>query len=75
MKQSVCAAQVDECAEIGDILDHALNGLAYLDALEELLLHRCLLRYEKLLAVADDASSSRIELGDHELDLLSGVLA
>ena len=74
MKQSVCSAEIYECTEIGDILDLAFDNIADLDLLEELSHSLFLLRYEQLLAIADDASLLGIEFGDNELDLLILVL-
>ena len=37
VKQAVHAVEVDEHAEVGDVLDHALNLVARIDGLEELL--------------------------------------
>ena len=36
MEQSVYATQVNKCAVIGEVLDHALNGLAFLQVLQQL---------------------------------------
>ena len=38
MKQSICSAEVDECTKIGNVLYHALYGIAYMDPLEQLFL-------------------------------------
>ena len=43
MKQSVCSAQIDECTEIGYILNSTFNYIANMDSLEELFLHLCFL--------------------------------
>ena len=58
VKQTICSAQVDECTKIGNVLYNALYHIAYMDALEELFLHLCLLSNKKLLAVTDDSSSA-----------------
>ncbi len=73
MKQTVSSAQIDECTEIGYVLNSSLYHIAYMDALEESFLHLSLLSNDKLLAVTDDSSSSRIELCDNELDLLTSI--
>ena len=54
MKQSICSAEVDECTEIGNVLNNTLYGIAYMDPLEQLFLHAQLSCYKKLLAVTDD---------------------
>ena len=74
MKQSVSSAQIDECTEIGYILNSSLNYIANMDSLEESFLHLGFFSNQKLLAVTDDSSSSRIELADNELDLLTSIL-
>ena len=73
VKQTVRAAKVDERAEIGHILNGAFYGVAYMDALEQFFLHRCLPRDHKLLSVADHSALSRVKLGNDKLDLLTGV--
>src|SRR5699024_4279462 len=70
MKQSVCAAQIDKCAEIGYVLDNTLYCVSHSDACKQLFLHFLLLFYNQLFSVADDSSSSRIELSDHKFDFL-----
>ena len=49
-------------------------GIASVDALEELFLHLSLLSNHKLLSVADDSSSLRVELSDNEIDILTCIL-
>ena len=73
MKQAVSAAQVYECTEIGNVLNSTLYGVTCMDALEELFLKLSLLSNHKLLSVADDSSSSRIELCDNEFDLFISI--
>ncbi len=73
MKQTVRSAEINECTEISDILNSSLDNIAHVNSGEELLLGFLLLGYNKLLAVADDSSSSRIELDDHEFNLLIHV--
>ena len=74
MEKSICAAQIDERAKICHILDNALDTVADMNPLEQLLLQFLLALDKKLLAVTDDAASARIELCDNELDLLILVL-
>ena len=75
VEQSVCAAKVDECAEICDILDGTLDCIAGVDGLEELALHFLTFCNEKLLAITNISAPVRIVLGDYELDVLSEILA
>ena len=73
MKQAVSAAQVYECTEVGNVLNSTLYGVTCMDALEELFLKLSLLSNHKLLSVADDSSSLRVELSDNEIDILTCV--
>lgn len=70
MKQSVSSAQIDECAEIGNILNSSLYNIANCDACEQFFLQFLLLSNDELFAVTDDASSSRVELGNNEFNFL-----
>ena len=74
MQQAVRAAQVNECAEVGHILHGSLHSIAGLNSCKQLFLHLGLLGHQKLLSVADDPSSLRIEFRDHKLDLLPRIL-
>src|SRR5699024_11973543 len=74
VEQAVRAAKIDERAEIGYVLHHALDSLADSDPLKQSLLHLSFSRKDELLAVADHSSSLGIELGDYKFDLLSRVL-
>ena len=75
MKQSVSAAQINECTEICNILNNTVYSIANMDALHKLLLFLSLLSNKKLFAVTNDAASSWIELCDNEFDLLISVFA
>ena len=70
MKQSVSSAQIDECAEIGNIFNSSLYNIANCDACEQFFLQFLLLSNDELFAVTDDASSSRVELGNNEFNFL-----
>ena len=74
VKQTICSAKIYESTEISDVLNGSFYYIANLKVLEQL--RSCLfsLCSEKLLAIADVTTSSRIVLGDHELDLLSEIL-
>src|SRR5208282_1454728 len=65
-QQSVDPSQVDECSEVGDVLDRALADLADLDLLEELLL---------LLFAGDldQFAAALVNLQDHALDVLIDI--
>ena len=74
VQQAVDAAQVDEGAELGDVLDHALADLADLDLVEELLLHILPLILEQLAAADDDVAAGLVDLEDLALDGLADVV-
>ena len=73
VKQAVEAVEVDERAEVGDVLDHALDRAALLDAAEELC---ALLRpfgFNELAAGEDDVLALLVELDDLALEGLALV--
>ena len=73
VEQAVEAVQVDEGAEIGDVLDRALDRAALLDRAEEL---RALLRalgLDQLAAGEDDVLALLVELDDLALEGLALV--
>ena len=74
MKQTVCAAKVDKCSEVRNILHNALYPVSNLNPLEQRFLHFSLSGHHQLLAVADNSSSSGIEFRDHEINLLTRIL-
>ena len=74
-KQAVDAAQVDEGAELGDVLDDALADLARLDLGEQLLLHLLALVLDQLAAADDDVAAGLVDLEDLALDGLADVVA
>ena len=74
VKQTVCTAQIDECTEIGYILNNAVNNIAFVNSLEELFLNLSLLSCDQLSAVTDVSSSLRIVLADNEFNLLTCIL-
>ena len=75
MEKPVYASKIDERAKICHILHSTLHSIAPIELLEELSLPLRPLCYKQLPSVADDAVPSRIELADHEFDLLSLVFA
>ena len=57
VQQAVDAAQIDEGAELGDVLDHALADLPRLDLGEQFLLHLVALVLEQPAARDDDVAA------------------
>ena len=74
VQQAVDAAEVDERAEVGDVLDGALADLPDLDLLEELLLLLLAGDLDELAAADDDVAPALVDLEDHALDLLIDVV-
>ena len=74
MKQTICAAQIYECTEIGNVLYNAFYNVTFMDSCEQCSLLFCLLGNNQLLAIADISSSLRIVLADNEFDLLICIL-
>ncbi len=73
-KQAVDAAQVDERAEVGDVLDGPLANLADGDFLEQLLLLVLARDLDQLAPADHDVAAAFIDLEDHALDLLIDVV-
>ena len=73
MKQTVCSAQINECTEISHILHNTLNHIADCNAFKQRFLQFRFSGYQKLFAVTDNSSSSRIELGNYKLDFLARI--
>jgi hypothetical protein len=71
MKEAVDAAEVHERAEVGDVLDRALAGLAFLDLLHQLALQALALLLDQLAARDDDVHPGLVDLDDLGLDLLA----
>ena len=74
VQQAVDAAEVDERAVVGEVLDHALEDRALLEVLEGLLLHLLALLLEEDAAGQHDVAALLVELDDLELELLGDVL-
>ncbi len=74
VQEAVDAAQIDEGAELGDVLDDALADLADLDLAEELLLHLLALVLQQLAAADDDVAAGLVDLEDLALDRLVDVI-
>ena len=70
MEESVHAAEVDERAEIGDVLDFALTELADLHFLQELSAHILAGFFEEFAAGNDDVVAFLVDLEDLEIVFL-----
>ena len=71
MKQAVYAAQIDKGTEISNIFNGSLDNITDSDLFKQLFLKLCLSRCNELLPVTDNTASSRVELSDYKLDVLS----
>ena len=75
VQQAVDAAQVDERAEVGDVLDHALAELADFELGEQLLLLFGPLLLDQRPAADDDVPPRFVDLQHHALDGAADVVA
>src|SRR5690606_37316817 len=75
VQQAVHAAEVDERAEVGDVLDHALDVLADFDVGERLLLELLALLLDELAAGDDDVAALFVDLEDDRLDAAADPVA
>ncbi len=75
MEQAVDAAEVDERAEVGDVLHDALADLTLLEFAEQLALHFRTLIFDQLAARHDDVPALLVDLQDHAADFLADVVA
>jgi hypothetical protein len=74
VKQSVHAAKIDECTEVGDVLHDALADLILLEVLHELVALARSLLLQDHAARDDDIASALVELDDLELERLAEKL-
>src|SRR6476620_4769474 len=74
MQQAVDATQVDECTEVGDVLDDALPHLILLELLHQLLALAGTLVLEDHSTRDDDVAATLVQLDDLELELLTQQL-
>ena len=74
VQQTVDATQIDEGAEVGDVLDHALADLALLQLLDDLDPHLLPLLLEHGAARDDDVAAGLVELDDLEGEFLADEL-
>ena len=70
VQQAVDAAEVDERAVVGDVLDHAAQHLAFGQRLERLLLLLGVLFFEQDLAREHDVAALLVDLDDAHPELL-----
>ena len=75
VQQAVNAAQVNERAEVGDVLDHAAADFAALDGGEQVLLHLVALFFEQLAAREDDIAAFFVNLDDLAFQFLADPFA
>src|SRR5262249_50874029 len=71
VEEAVDTAEVDECTVLGEVLDDALDDLAFLQALERRLLEGSALLLEEHAARQHDVAALLVELDDLELEVLS----
>src|SRR5262249_32969736 len=75
VQQAVDAAEIDEGAEVGDVLYRALDKLADLKGRHQLLLGLAAILLDELAAADDDVSPLRINLENDCFDRLAEILA
>ena len=73
VEQAVHAIEVHERTEVGDVLDHAVDLVAGLDAVEELLALFGALGFDDFAAGKDDVLALVVDLDDLELVDLADV--
>src|SRR5712672_2183363 len=71
VEQAVDAAQVDERAVVGDVLDDALEDLALAERLERVLLLLGVFLFEERLARQDDIAALLVDLDDPHAQFLT----
>src|SRR5207253_10985038 len=74
VEQAVHAAEIDERAEVGDVLDDALPHLILFELLHQLLALAGALALEDHSARDDDVAAALVQLDDLELELLAEQL-
>ena len=74
VEQAVDAAEIDECTEVGDVLDDALPHLILLELLHQLLALARPLVLEDHATRDDDVAAALVQLDDLELELLAEQL-
>src|SRR5215472_13104334 len=71
VQQTVDAAEIDERAVVGDVLDDALDDRSFLQSLQELLALSAKTRFEHGPTRHNDVVALAIELDDLEFELLA----
>ena len=74
VEQAVDATEIDECAEVGDVLDDAFAHLILLKLFHELLAFPRALVFQDHAAGNHNVPTALIELDDLELELLAEQL-
>src|SRR5687767_6527703 len=75
VQQPVDTAKVDERAEVGDVLDGALDDVAELDVVHRLLLQLLALLLDELAAGDDDVAALFVDLEDDGVDRAADPVA
>ena len=68
MQEAVEPADVDERAEVGDVLDGALDGVALVEGVEQVVTCGCAFLFDELAARDDDVEAFGVDLEDDRLD-------
>src|SRR6202011_5986857 len=74
VEQASDAAQLEEGAKFGSVLDHPSPNLAHYDFGQQLLLHFLALVLDELAAADDDVSPGLIDFEDLALNRLTNVI-
>src|SRR5439155_6806174 len=69
VQQTIDAAQIDKCAEIGDVLDGSFDNLSKLNVVQRLLLELFALHFNELATGNDDVAALFIDLKDQRVDM------
>src|SRR5262249_14254768 len=75
VQQTVNASQIDEGAELGDVLDNASANLARLDFGKQLALHLLALVLEQFAPAHDNIAAARCDAAPLAVDGLANVVA
>src|SRR5688572_31988973 len=74
MQQSIDTAEIDECTEVGDVLDDAFAHLILLELLHELFALSSTFAFQDHATRHDDVPAPLVQLDDLELELLAEQL-
>src|SRR5262249_54841221 len=75
VQQAVDAAEIDERAEVSDVLDGAGDDVAFLEILQQARLGRLALLFDELAPADDDVAALLVDLQDDGADLSPDVVA